>query len=142
VEQFGVATNATHPTGEPVTAFLDSVADERRRTDGHALRLLLEEVTGERAAMWGSSIVGVGTRANTNTAGTSDWFIVGFSPRKAALTIYGIRGDDRDPDPLLGALGPHTTGKGCVYLKRLDQIDRTVLEQLVRKVWLRSCETT
>ena len=81
-----VATIKTRPTGEDVTAFLESVPDERRRADGHALRALMERVTGTAAAMWGPSMVGFGTQAYRNTTGTNDWFVVGFSPRKAAMT--------------------------------------------------------
>jgi len=130
-----MATIKTHPTGEDVTAFLDSVPAERRRAEGHALRSLFERVTGEPAAMWGPSMVGFGSRTYTNTVGTNEWFVVGFSPRKPALTIYGIHNESAAPDPLLAKMGPHTTGKSCVYVKRLDQIDVNVLEQLVEKAW-------
>jgi hypothetical protein len=131
-----VAKIKTRPTDESVTEFLDSVADERRRAEGHELRSLFERVTGERAVMWGPSIVGFGSRPYTNTIGTNDWFVVGFSPRKRALTIYGIHdGYASTPDPLIEALGPSTTGRGCVYVDRLDRIDHRVLEQLVRKAW-------
>jgi len=130
-----MATIKTHPTGEDVTAFLDSVPAERRRAEGHALRALFERVTGEPAAMWGPSMVGFGSRTYTNTGGTNDWFVVGFSPRKSALTIYGIHNESAAPDPLLAKMGPHTTGKSCVYVKRLDQIDASVLEQLVKNAW-------
>lgn len=125
----------THPTGADVTAFLDSVPADRRRAEGHALRSLFERVTGEPAVMWGPSMVGFGSRPYSNAPRANEWFVVGFSPRKAALTIYGIYNGYADPDPLLAELGPHTTGKGCVYVKRLDQIDQQVLEQLVRKAW-------
>ena len=126
----------TAPTSTDVTEFLDSVPDERRRAEGHEMRSLLERVTGEPAVMWGPSMVGFGSRPYTNTTGTNDWFIVGFSPRKAALTVYGIHDEyAAAPDPLLDELGPATTGKSCVYIKRLDQIDRGVLEQMVRNAW-------
>lgn len=131
-----MATIATRPTGKDVTAFLDAVPDERRRADGHALRTLVESVTGAPATMWGPSIVGFGATTYTNTTGTNEWFIVGFSPRKQALTIYGIHdGYAETPDPLLDALGPHSTGKGCLYLKKLADADPAVLEQLVRNAW-------
>lgn len=138
-----VATIKTQPTDDDVTAFLDSVPDARRREDAHALRSMLERVTGEPAVMWGSSIVGFGSKPYTNTTGTNDWFVVGFSPRKNALTIYGIHdGYAATPDPLIDALGPVSTGKGCVYVKRLDQIDREVLEQLVQQAWSASTDPT
>jgi len=131
-----VAKIKTRLTGEDVSRFLDSVPDQRRRAEGHELRALFERVTGQAAAMWGPSMVGFGSRPYTNTLGTNDWFVVGFSPRKSALTIYGIfDGYTPEPDPLIEALGPATTGKSCVYIKRLDQIDRGVLEQLVRNAW-------
>lgn len=125
----------TRPTGDDVTAFLDSVAAERRRAEGHAVRALMERVTGAPAMMWGPSMVGFGNVAYTNTTGTNDWFVVGFSPRKNALTLYGIHDGYGPADPLLDALGPHSTGKGCLYIKRLDQVDQTVLEQMIRNAW-------
>ncbi len=125
----------TRPTGEDVTAFLDSVPDERRRADGHELRRLFERATGAAAEMWGPSMVGFGTSQYTNTTGTHDWFAVGFSPRKAALTIYGVHDGYGEADPLLDDLGPHTTGKGCLYIKRLEDVDVSVLERLIAHAW-------
>ncbi len=133
VPQLVMTVIKTRPTGEDVTTFLDSVPHERRRAEGHTLRALFERVTGEPAAMWGPSMVGFGNVPYTNTLGTNEWFVVGFAPRKAALTMYGIHNGYEAPDPLLDELGPHTTGKSCVYVKKLDQIDLGVLEQLVRK---------
>jgi uncharacterized protein DUF1801 len=133
-----MATIKTRPTDEDVTAFLDSVPDERRRSDGHALRALMQRVTGAPATMWGPSMIGFGTQPYTNTTGTNDWFVVGFSPRKSALTIYGIYDGYGPVDPLLAELGPHTTGKGCVYVKRLSEIDESVLERLVHNAWERA----
>lgn len=125
---------ATRPTDADVTAFLDAVPDARRREEGHAMRALMERVTGEPAVMWGASMVGFGSRPYTNTSGTYDWFVVGFAPRKGALTLYGVY-DDYAPDPLFADLGPHEVGKGCLYLKRLDAVDGDVLERLVRGAW-------
>jgi hypothetical protein len=88
--------------------------------------------------MWGPSIVGFGSRPYTNTTGTNEWFVVGFAPRKNATTIYGIHDGYGPADPLLEKLGPHTTGKGCVYIKRLSDIDETVLERLTRNAWSRA----
>jgi hypothetical protein len=133
-----VGTIKTRPTGDDVTAFLDAVSAERRRAEGHAVRALMERVTGEPATMWGPSMVGFGSQPYTNTTGTNEWFVVGFSPRKAALTIYGVHDGYAEPDPLLDELGPHTTGKGCLYVKRLDDVDAGVLERLVRNAWERA----
>jgi Domain of unknown function (DU1801) len=127
----------TRPTGEDVTAFLDAAEPERRRTEGHALRELMERVTGQPATMWGPTMVGFGAEPYTNTMGTNDWFIVGFSPRKPAISLYGIYTAYGPPDPLIEKLGPHTAGKGCVYVKRLEAIDMDVLEQLVARAWVR-----
>jgi hypothetical protein len=128
----------TQATGADVTNFLDAVGDERRRSDGHALRELMERVTGDRATMWGPSIVGFGSQEYTNTTGTNEWFVVGFAPRKNAMTIYGIHDGYGPADPLLDELGPHTTGKGCVYIKRLSDVDEHVLERLIRDAWSRA----
>jgi hypothetical protein len=127
----------TKPTGVDVTAFLDSVEGERRRAEGHALRELMERVTGEPATMWGPSMVGFGVAPYTTTTGTHEIFVVGFSPRKAALTLYGLHNESDPPDPLLEQLGPHTTSTACLYVKRLDAVNTAVLEQLVRQGWER-----
>lgn len=131
-----MATIKTQPTGDDVETFLDSVPGERRRAEGHEVRTMMERITGAAAEMWGPSIVGFGHREYTNTTGTHDWFVVGFSPRKAALTIYGVYdGYAPTPDPRFERLGPHTTGKGCLYVKRLDSVDRSVLESLIDSAW-------
>lgn len=127
----------TRPTGADVTAFLDAVPHERRRREGHAVRALVERVTGAPAEMWGPSMVGFGVQPHTTTSGTSEWFVVGFAPRAAALTFYGIHHSDGPVDPLIDALGPHTTGKGCLYVRSLDAIDLVVLERLVEQAWER-----
>lgn len=136
-----MARITTRPTGADVTAFLDSVPDERRRAEGHMIRAILERITGAPASMWGPSMVGFGTKPytnTTNTTGTNDWFVLGFSPRKTALSLYGIYDGYGPADPLLDDLGPHTTGKGCLYIKRLAEIDTTVLERLIAQAWQRA----
>ena len=85
--------------------------------------------------MWGPSIVGFGSTHYEGKSSSGEMIVVGFSPRKAALTIYGVYNDYGPPDPLFEQLGPHTTGKGCLYLKHLDTVDPAVLEQLVREAW-------
>ena len=96
----------------------------------------MEKVTGEPAVMWGPTMVGFGSDPYTNTLGTNNWFRVGFSPRKAALTIYGLY-NAYEPvnSPLLDQLGPHTLGKSCVYVKNLEALDLDVLERLTREAW-------
>ena len=132
-----MAEAKTKPTGEDVTSFLDAVPDERRRAEGHAVRELMERVTGEPATMWGPTMVGFGSVHYEGKTTAGEMFPVGFAPRKGALTLYGLYNDYGPPDPLFEQLGPHTTGKGCLYLKRLDAVDGAVLEQLVREAWER-----
>jgi hypothetical protein len=127
----------TRPTGADVTAFLEAVVDPTRRADALRFRSLVERVTGAQAEMWGPAIVGFGSKQVVGKSGTSEWMRLGFSPRAASLTIYGVFSVSRPDDPLFAQLGPHTTAKGCLYLKRLDAVDESVLEQLVREAFAR-----
>jgi hypothetical protein len=128
-----MAENLTQPTGADVAAFLESVPDARRREDAKRLTELMARVSGQPATMWGTSIVGFGEHHYKYESGREgDTFVVGFAPRKAAMTIYGLYNEYEDVDPLFTELGPHTTGKGCVYVKRLDEVREDVLEQLIR----------
>lgn len=122
--------NKTQPTQMSVDAFLAQVAPERRRDEAERVVALFTRVTGEEPVMWGPSIVGWGSyRYTYRTGRTGEWMRVGFSPRKAQLTFYGLR-DTPAADPLLTALGPHTTGVGCVYVKHLADVDLDVLADL------------
>jgi hypothetical protein len=133
-----MAEPKTKPTDADVTEFLDAVPDPRRRAEGHQVRELMERVTGEKAVMWGPTMVGFGSMTYRGKTTSGDWFVVGFSPRKAALTVYGVYDDYAPEDPLFAELGPHTTGRGCLYLKHLDAVDADVLERLVRQAWERA----
>jgi hypothetical protein len=118
-----------------VGAFLASVPDVRRREDAEAVVALMRSVTGTEPRMWGGSIVGFGQRPYSTADGVErDWFAVGLSPRKAALVLYGLLppGEGRAE---LDALGPHTTGKSCLYVKRLAEVDEAALTRLVRRAW-------
>lgn len=131
----GTPDRKTTMTDGDVEAFLASVPDERRRADAREALAVLREVTGAEPRMWGGSIVGFGEVAYRGAGGaTSDWFAVGLAPRKAALTLYGLTYDGSNDD-LLARLGPHTTGKGCLYVKRLADLDRDVLTALVTRAW-------
>lgn len=124
--------NKTAPTAASVGAFLDAVPDPRRRAEGHALRAMFERVAGWPATMWGPSIVGFGRyRYRYDSGREGEMFRTGFSPRKSALVVYLLDGFPRQAE-LLARLGPHTTGKSCLYLKRLDRVDMEVLEEMVR----------
>jgi len=126
-----MAENKTKPTSLSVPAFLDAVADEARRADAKALARLMQKVTGDKPAMWGPSIVGFGSYHYTHESGREgDMPIVGFSPRKAANVLYGSIGFG-GAAALLGKLGKHTTGKGCLYVKKLADVDMKVLERLI-----------
>lgn len=121
----------TKATGDDVDAFLAGVPDEGRRHDARLVRDLMGRVTGEPAVMWGAAIVGFGRQHLRYESGREiDWMVVGFSPRKANTTIYlsGVLDSYAD---LLGRLGKHTTGKGCLYIKRLADVDLEVLAEIV-----------
>ncbi|MEA5075081.1 MAG: DUF1801 domain-containing protein, partial [Coriobacteriia bacterium] len=106
-------------------------ADEARREDCRAVLELMRRATGEEPRVWSSGVVGFGTFHYKSSSGQEgDWFPVGFASRKAAITIYLGMSLDAVSDAL-GRLGKHTTGKGCVYIKRLSDIDRGVLEEIV-----------
>jgi hypothetical protein len=129
-----MASQKTVPTSEDARAFLGAVSNEQRRMDAQRLCALLSDWTGEPPALWGTSIVGFGAyhyRYESGHEGTAP--LVGFAPRKANLVLYLVGGlEDRYPK-LLERLGPHKRGKGCLYLKRLDDVDPGVLRQLVER---------
>ena len=125
----------TRPTDADVSSFLDAVADERRRTDAWAVLEAMRRLTGAEPTRWGGSIIGFGHQPYTTADGKEhDFFAVGLAPRKAALTLYGLTFDGSNDD-LLARLGKHTTGKGCLYVKRLDDVDRDVLDELLARAW-------
>ncbi len=114
-----------------VGAFLASVEDEQRQADARDLCTLMEEVSGEPPVMWGPSIVGFGNERLVYASGREvDWMSIGFSPRKTALTLY-LTCDIAQFSTQLENLGTYRTGKGCLYLKRLSDVDRDVLTELV-----------
>lgn len=116
-----------------VKAFLNSVPDERKRRDSFAILELMKQVTGLEPEMWGDSIVGFGNYHYRYASGREgDWFLTGFSPRAQSLTLYIMAGFD-EYDGLLGRLGKHSTGKSCLYIKKLEEVDVEVLKELVRK---------
>jgi hypothetical protein len=115
-----------------VTEFLDGVADEQRRNDCYEILKMMKQVTKEEPKMWGSSIVGFGSYHYKGKSGREgDWMLTGFSPRKQALTLY-LMGGFEAHDELLEKLGKFTTGAGCLYIKRLGDVDKKVLKELVQ----------
>jgi hypothetical protein len=121
----------TTPNDQNVVAFLDGVSDERRRQDCFAVLQLMQDVTQAAPRMWGDSIVGFGDYHYRYASGREgDWFVTGFSPRKQSLTLYIMSGFDRYAE-LLAKLGKYKTGKSCLYINRLSDIDQAVLRELV-----------
>jgi len=128
-----MADNKTKPTELSVAAFIDAITDPTKRADAKALVKLMQDVAGEKPKMWGPSIIGFGTYHYRYESGREgDMPIVGFSPRKPATVLYGLRAAP-DVDSLLDKLGKHTSGKGCVYIKKLADVDQKVLAELIRK---------
>ena len=115
-----------------VEDFLDGITDEQVREDCRKIADLMKKATKAEPKMWGTSIVGFGNRHLKSEAGREvDWFIVGFSPRKQNLTLYLSVGEAWDEN-LLSKLGKHKTGMGCLYFKRLSDVDSGVLKEIVR----------
>lgn len=118
-----------------VADFIAAVADEQKRKDAKAIDKMLREVSGARPAMWGASIVGYGEYTYEGASGRSGvWPKIGFSPRKANLTLYIMPGF-KEYAPLLKKLGKHKTGKSCLYLNKLDDVDQDVLRELAERSW-------
>ena len=125
--------NKTQPTKLSVAAFIDALADPARRADSKTLVNLMQTATGEKPKLWGPSIIGFGSYHYKYDSGREgDAPLIGFSPRKAATVLYHVTGFS-DSEALLAKLGKHTTGKGCLYIKKLADVDQKVLEALVVK---------
>jgi hypothetical protein len=126
-----MAENKTKPTKVSVASFIAALADEARRGDAKALVKLMQRVAGEKPKMWGPSIIGFGSVHYRYASGREgDMPLIGFSPRKAASVLYGVAGD-RGAKAMLAKLGKHSTGKGCLYIKKLADVDLQVLEAMV-----------
>jgi hypothetical protein len=128
-----MAESKTKPTKLSVAEFVNAIEDEGRRADAKALVKLMQQATGEKPKMWGPSIIGFGSyHYKYETGREGDMPLIGFSPRKAATVLYGLRGAG-DAEAMLAKLGKHTTGKGCLYVKRLADVDAKVLQALAVK---------
>ena len=126
-----MAQNKTQPTNASVARYLAAITDEERRRDCEALLKLMSRVTGEPPRMWGASIVGFGTYHYRYASGREgDSCLAGFSSRKGDLSVYCLVGGPGQ-DSLLAKLGRHKAGKGCLYVKRLADVDLKVLETLL-----------
>lgn len=128
-----MAENKTKPTDQSVQAFLESVQDAQKREDCFTLLKMMEEVTGHKARMWGDTMVGFDQYHYKYASGREgDSLLTGFSPRKQNLTLYIMAGFD-EYEPLLSKLGKHTTGKSCLYVKSLKDVDMAVLREMVQR---------
>lgn len=123
----------TKASNASVSAFLQSVDGEQKRRDARDILALMKEVTGKRPRMWGTSIVGFGSYHYKYQSGREgDWPVTGFSPRKQNLAVYIMPGFSRYSS-LMNRLGKYKTGKSCLYLRRLGDVDQKVLRQLVTR---------
>lgn len=113
--------------------FLDDVEDEQKRTDSYTLLKMMEKISGEPPKMWGGAIVGFGNYHYKYSSGSeADWMLTGFSPRKPNLSVYLMAGFDQLGDEL-AMLGKHKSSKGCLYIKKLSDIDEKVLQVMIKK---------
>ncbi|PZP16070.1 MAG: hypothetical protein DI611_07050 [Brachybacterium faecium] len=125
----------TQPTDVDPVQYCRELPTDRRQQEGARLLEIFGEVTGEQAVMWGPTMIGYGTYEYTYASGhTGTWFRAGFSPRKAAISLYGLQ-DSPDSAPMLERLGKHRLGKGCVYVNGLQDIDEGVLRELIAAGW-------
>lgn len=128
-----MATNKTTQNEDSVEDFINAVDDEQKRRDSWDMIALMKKITGSDPRMWGSSLVGFGSYHYQYASGREgDFFLTGFSPRKAAFTVYIMPGFS-EYAVLMEQLGPHKTGKSCLYIKNLDVVDRNILERLISK---------
>jgi hypothetical protein len=126
-----MATLKTQPNSSSVEAFLNGIEDPQKKADSFTLLKLFEECTHQLPKLWGDSIVGYGTYHYRYDSGREgDWFLTGFSPRKQNLSLYIMPGFDRY-DNLMEKLGKYKTGKSCLYIKKLKDIDLNVLKELI-----------
>ena len=135
-----MADMKTKPTNASVDAYIDAVEDPQKREDCRAIAAMMADTTGAEARMWGSSIVGFGAYHYRYASGREgDFMEAGFAARKRTLTLYIMAGFSEYGE-LLGQLGKHTTGKSCLYIKRLADVDQDVLREMVERsvAWIRA----
>ena len=128
-----MAENKTKPTKVSATAFINALADPARRADAKTLVRMMQSATGEKPKTWGPSIIGFGSYHYRYESGREgDMPLVAFSPRKPATVLYGVTGPS-ESKALLVKLGKHTTGKGCLYIKTLADVDQKILGSMIAK---------
>lgn len=129
----------TQKTKASVAAFIAAVESESKRADAKAIDKLMREISGEKPAMWGPSIVGYGAWTNRNTMGEAQWPRLAFSPRKGATVLY-LEPSLLASDPLMKKLGKYKNGKSCLYINNLADVDLDVLRALTKKSWQHTSE--
>lgn len=123
----------TKKTELSVDAFIKKIPEAQKRKDSFTIIELMEKATKARGKLWGTSIIGFGDRHLKYESGRElDWFVMGFSPRKQNLTLY-ITGTVEKQQSLLKKLGKHKTGKGCLYINKLEEVDMAVLKEIINK---------
>ncbi len=131
-----LAVIKTQETTESVADFINSVADEQKRADSFALLEIMQKASGTEPKMWGSSLIGFGNKRYKSpaTGREVDWLIIGFSPRKANLSLY-LSLNSNAHAAMLAKLGKHKTGVGCLYINKLADVDLALLEGLIKTAW-------
>ena len=124
----------TRPTGQDVNQFIGDIDDSQRRDDSIVVMKLMEKITGEKPQMWGAAIIGFGSEHLKYATGRElDWPKLSFSPRKQNLVLYVLTGGEARYQNLLDKLGKYSTGKVCLYIKHLSDVNMDVLEQIIKK---------
>ncbi|MFM9920401.1 DUF1801 domain-containing protein [Lacisediminihabitans sp. H27-G8] len=127
--------NKTQPLDASVDEFIDAIENDRRRTDSRAILAMMSSITGLQPVMWGTSIVGFGSHHYVYASGREgDTPVVAFSPRKSALVLYSVLSAPGNNE-LVAQLGPHTTGKGCLYIRDLSVTDAGVLTRMIDRAF-------
>jgi hypothetical protein len=125
--------NKTRPTNIDIATFVNALSEPTKRSDAQAIIAMMKRATGEDPRMWGASIIGFGSVHYKYASGREgDTVLVGFSPRKPATVLYGVTGF-RNAEAVLARLGKHSLGKGCLYIKKLSDVNEKVLEELITK---------
>jgi len=121
----------TKKTDVSVDAFIKKIADKQKQEDAQAIVALMEKATKAKAKMWGTAIIGFGDKVLTYDSGRElDWFVMGFSPRKQNFALY-VSGAVENKKGLLEKLGKYKTGKGCLYINKLEEVDTKVLKEII-----------
>jgi len=126
-----MAENKTQKTTASAEAFLNTIKEEQKRKDAFVILELMKKATNSAPKMWGSAIIGLGDHHYTLSSGKkNEWFMIGFSPRKQNFALYLMGPKEGKYQELLGKLGKHSTGKGCLYINKIADIDTRILSQL------------